>query len=313
MSDKFLKEHCNLAWEISVYNCNLIIDGLVDIEQQKLFVSSLQNAIEICYKQVMIDNCDYRVVNYSKISDISKVKEYLNAIDLNAYFKSLDVASIQKLYTVDFNEIIDFISKDVNETQNIDIKSKLKILKELRNNESHFYIDTQDYLSFENFKILCWLLDYFCKFFRDKRVIGDFFGEPRDADKNALLYFNKDSHSCNSYNEYVGLSKTNKELWMQFPKYDSNDETAGYHYTIRNLDDLFGIAHIFYCEIYTGERVEIKHSFYDFYRRFKLLVENQILNLYEYVEDEPDIVRNEDGVFETTVPYASIVVSRKKD
>ena len=63
---QFLKKHCQLSWEIAVHNAKLIIDGLTDLTQRKLFVSSFQNALELCFKQILLDRNNHKVINKEK-------------------------------------------------------------------------------------------------------------------------------------------------------------------------------------------------------------------------------------------------------
>ena len=63
---KFLQEHCELAWVSAVTNFYKITHGLVDIEQQKVFISFFHNAVELCFKQIMIDEGNHNVIKYKK-------------------------------------------------------------------------------------------------------------------------------------------------------------------------------------------------------------------------------------------------------
>ena len=63
----FLNKHCQLSWEIAVHNCNLIFSGLTDLTQRKLFVSSFENALELGFKQMLLDLNDHSVIPAKKI------------------------------------------------------------------------------------------------------------------------------------------------------------------------------------------------------------------------------------------------------
>lgn len=312
MSSKLLIKHCQLSWEIAVQNCKLIIDGLVDLSQQKSFISSFQNAIELGTKQIMIDECYYSVVDYSaKKMDTAIAQNYLQSNDLNAYFISLSKEELGKLFSIEFNEIIDIFSKKVKLEKGTLIKEKLNILKKLRNNETHFYIDDANYLSFDNFEKLCELMDFFYNYFCEKNVIAHGFGKPSDDWKTNLGYFKKSDYTFVSYDELISNSVSNKKILNNFTTFNPNDICDGYHFSLYNENDDYGIAY----SVYTAEdlTVDMKFglNFNEFYRRFSILKEKGYLIVNTYVDDEAEEYYDDEGIITVKPPYASIVVTKK--
>lgn len=48
--------------------CRITLSGICNIGIKKEFISSLHNAVELFFKQIMIDQCDYRVVSFRKMN-----------------------------------------------------------------------------------------------------------------------------------------------------------------------------------------------------------------------------------------------------
>ena len=181
---KLLLDNALEAWAMTISYCDQIMAGRVTLTNRKYFVSSLQNAIELFAKQHMLDVNDYRVAQVRKIdSNGEPMRGYFLASDLNTYFDNIyNVAgSTKRFFTIEFNAIID-IQKDIfsefylqNPQKNM--APTLKILKMLRNDETHFFIDADNYLKDEEFKSLYNLMIDFYEVLKFYNLLP-FWGEP---------------------------------------------------------------------------------------------------------------------------------------
>lgn len=292
MVKKFLKEHFTIAWSIAVNNCNKLLDGLVDLNQKKVFVSSLQNAIEIGFKQLMIDQSNHKIIKYGNM-EVEDAKEFLNSSDLNVYFDNLykgNKEKFDKIYSIDFKDLIDKSKKFFNDNS---IKEKLKLLQKIRNSETHFYINEEDYLKINDFKELCELMVIVQDKFKEKKLLGinHAFGSIAKNDKDNIIYFSYDENSLISYDDLINNGKTNNEILEQL--YDEE----GFSILISDENDLYNIAY----QIFTSQGFENNNylqlnftvSFDEFYRRFILLHKNGKIGIrkHDYYECEGDSLR----------------------
>jgi hypothetical protein len=163
MNEKILIANAREAWSQACVYCNLILDGFITLQYKKMFVSTLHNSVELLMKQRMLDLNDFRVAKIRKIdSNGIPAKAYYSSENLNDYFKNNGTKYNGKslFYSIEFNELIEInkeIFKDYYENNpNIkgDISSALKLLNELRNDETHFYINDIDFLNGSEFKQL---------------------------------------------------------------------------------------------------------------------------------------------------------------
>ena len=163
MDGKILIANARESWSQACVYCNLILDGFITLQYKKMFVSSLHNSVELLMKQRMLDLNDFRVAKIKKIdSNGILAKTYYSSRNLNEYFKNNGTKCNGKslFYSIEFNELIEInkeIFKDFYEKNpNIkgEISSALKLLNELRNDETHFYINDIDFLNGSEFKQL---------------------------------------------------------------------------------------------------------------------------------------------------------------
>lgn len=282
MVKKFLKEHFTIAWSIAVNNCNKLLDGLVDLNQKKSFVSSLQNAIEIGFKQLMIDQSNHKILKYGNM-EVEDAKEFLNSSDLNFYFDNLykgNKEKFDKIYSIDFKDLIDKSKEFFN--NNSIIKEKLRLLQKIRNSETHFYINEDDYLKIDDFKELCELMVIVQDKFKEKKLleINHAFGSIAKNDKDNIIYFSYDKNSLISYDDLINNGKTNKEILKEI--YDEK----GFSILISDKNDLYNIAY----QTFTSQGFENNNnlqlnftvSFDEFYRRFILLHKNGKIGIREH-------------------------------
>lgn len=189
---KILLDNALESWSIAVKYCKYIKNGLVTLHYKKTFVSALHNAVELLFKQIMLDNNDYGVIEKLKVKNRSDAQLYLdfyNSENLNVFFSKLSNEERNKFYSIEFNRFLDNkkLIKDTLDKNGItSIKSSLEILQELRNNETHFYVSSTDYLSEEQFVELHNLMIIIFEIMRDYNLLP-FWGEPT---KNSLKEYN---------------------------------------------------------------------------------------------------------------------------
>lgn len=309
---KILQEHFNLSWQIAVHNCKLILDGVVDSMQQKLFVSSLQNALELGCKQIMIDESDYRVVDYGpkKMRDNRIANSFLSSTDLNSFLSNLGAEELSKIFTIEFNEIVDIFSKKIHDEKNVEIKESLNILKKLRNNETHFYINLSNYLSFADFKKLCELLDFFFSYFCEKNILDrNGFGRMPADDEEQLIYFNKNDYSFVSYENLVKASHNNLMILNSLELYDQSNPIKGNVIEFKFSYELYGIAYSIFNGTWQTHREDFYMSFSEFYRRFKLMHDIGLIHIQQEFAGG-DIYLDELGREHIDPQYELAVVTR---
>lgn len=145
---KILINNAYEAWIRAIECADLLSQGFATLGLKKEFISSLHNAIELFFKQIMINQCDYRVIPCRKRNaGDSLYKEFLNSSDLNQYFKvNSDKASefislnFQKIIEIHREVLADYLKE--GET----FQNQLKELQKLRNAETHFFISDDKFL-----------------------------------------------------------------------------------------------------------------------------------------------------------------------
>ena len=164
MSEKILIANAREAWSQACIYCNKILDGYVTLQYKKNFVSMLHNSVELLLKQRMLDINDYRVVKIKKIdSNGEPAKDYYASYNLNDFFKTnrtKDKNGKSLYYSIEFHEFHDLHKEifqsyyDNDQTCISIISSSLTLLEDLRNDETHFYINSIDFLNGSQFKQL---------------------------------------------------------------------------------------------------------------------------------------------------------------
>lgn len=169
------------AWQSAIKYCDTIFEGVGTLFYQKNYVSALHNAVELFFKQVMIDEADHHVAGLRRIKDRNDARlclNYMESNDLNQFFSSLPYAQLDNFKSIGFREIVDRFSKVTLENgEVVEIKTALKRLQELRNNESHFMISRSRFLSETDYKTLYNLMICFYRILKDKKLLP-FWGEP---------------------------------------------------------------------------------------------------------------------------------------
>lgn len=162
---KILLDNAYSAWQIAIKYSKAILEGRPTLLNRKNFVSSLQNAVELFIKQIMLDRNDYRVAEIRNGSfDGMPAREYYTSTDLNDYFKNISEEHLKKFYSIEFKKIIDIhrqvLSDHLEENQSF--KHQLSLLSKLRNDETHFYITPEHFLSEDEFlELYNFMIDFY--------------------------------------------------------------------------------------------------------------------------------------------------------
>ena len=151
---KIILDNAYAAWQMAIEYCDVILAGRATLLNRKNFVSSLQNAVELFIKQIMLDSTDYRVAEIRNVSaDGMPAREYYAAEDLNYYFENISNDVLNKFYSIDFRKIIDIhkqiLGKHLGTIQTF--KAQLSQLVRLRNMETHFYLRADQFLLEDEF------------------------------------------------------------------------------------------------------------------------------------------------------------------
>lgn len=143
---------------MAVDYCHRIKEGIATLHYQKVFVSSLHNAIELFLKQRMLDENNHKVANLYAVNDEKDALlqlDYFKSENLNEFFVNLSNSDRNKFRSVEFKNLKDISTKLIKDTlTNLNkdsIKDELELLQTLRNNETHFYITESNYLNDEKF------------------------------------------------------------------------------------------------------------------------------------------------------------------
>jgi len=280
---QFLRSHCQTAWEMAVHHSDLIFDGLTDLTEKKLFVSSFQNALEILFKQRLLDLNDHQVLNIRKLRDPILRQNFFASTDLNAFFASLPPQELSNLFSSDFSYIFPlFLAGLPNQAS---LRSGLDTLQKLRNTETHFYVDENSYLTIDEFRDLSHLLQEMQTFFISYDLIDHVAsGVPSETNRVTRCFFKQDFSNLTSYPDLIKNSPTNKRLVDQFPDYertDPDDIPSGWFFYVSDEHDLYSIAH----EIYEHHgmtdpdlvSLDFLMDFDEFYRRFILMNQQKML------------------------------------
>lgn len=155
---QILLDNAYESWKNAIYNHDKIVQGFVSLKYQKAFVVSLHNAVELFLKQIMLDAGNHDVASLREIKDIKDAQlaeRYMQARDLNNFFKSLSETELDNFRTVEFHKLIENHKRIIGSAMEKEtLKSELKLIQRLRNNETHFYIDSNNYLKEEEFVML---------------------------------------------------------------------------------------------------------------------------------------------------------------
>ena len=111
------------------------------------------------YGLFSIYNNDHSVAEVRKPKNEAEAKlllDYFKASDLNRFFESLSNDELLKFYTIPFNELISSHKKIFGDSlkSGETLKTELELLQRLRNDETHFMIRQDSFLSEGDFRTL---------------------------------------------------------------------------------------------------------------------------------------------------------------
>ena len=193
---KILLENAYEAWSEAVLYAWLLKDGVSTLGYKKRFITYLHNSVELFLKQIMLDNCDYRVAKVPKSlsADGEPLKTYLSSSDLNQYFLDISSEERKKFFTIEFTELIEICKND--KLIQLSSYDSLILLNKLRNDETHFYISSEDYLSDSEFKNLYnFMVDFFDEL-NNNHMMPWAFGYGRSEDGDLVFYEKKLENFC---------------------------------------------------------------------------------------------------------------------
>lgn len=209
---KILLDNALVAWANAIRFCDQILAGKITLEIRKNFVSSLHNAVELFFKQIMLDNCDYRVA-YPRRIDVNgePAKSFYAATDLNAYFEKLGSDTRNKFVSIEFNSFFDLHKKLLVSflQPGTSFSIELQLLNKLRNNETHFYIGWDEYLTEAEFCTLYNFMTTFYQVLHDYELLP-FWGDAGEEHKK--LCFERTPLKSFSYKEAVKNSSMAKAI-----------------------------------------------------------------------------------------------------
>jgi hypothetical protein len=203
---KILLDNALVSWANAIRYCDQILAGKITLEVRKNFVSSLHNAVELFLKQIMLDNCDYRVAEPRRIdADGEPAKAFYAATNLNAYFETLDSDTRNKFTSIEFSSFYDLHKKLLASflQSRTPFTNELQKLNKLRNNETHFYIGLDEYLTESEFCMLHNFMVTFYQVLHNYRLLP-FWGEARSEHKK--LCFDRSPLTAFSYVDAVKKS-----------------------------------------------------------------------------------------------------------
>lgn len=269
------------SWAMAIKYCDDIMDGKATLTYRKFFVSSLHNAVELFVKQLMLNDNDYRVVTFKSISkDASPAKEYYNSDNLNEFFLNLNPELMKKVCSIEFNKIIDY-SKELfveyyNEydTEKQVISTGLKLLSRLRNDETHFRVDKNDFLTDNEFMQLYKFMISFDRILHFYRLMP-FFGKPRYKYKS--ISFIRKPLSVFSYKSVVKNSKFVKDL---------KTVIEGKDFEMQSGDSAYGIAESIYNECNGKYK---KEEFNELWTYIEMLLKYELLT-WQWEKEELECV-----------------------
>lgn len=195
------------SWKMAIRYADWIASGKATLTYRKHFITALHNAVELFCKQLMLNENDHRVAEVRKLlKDGQPAKDFYNSTDLNDYFAQLDSEKMKSFYSIEFSKLEDHIKKDyfemyydqLEEQEKKDRKQQVSyafgILKDLRNNETHFFIDKWTFMTENQFQQLYNFMIVFydmLHYYKLLPFIGEAFDENRYIafDRKAIQNF----------------------------------------------------------------------------------------------------------------------------
>lgn len=235
MGKQILLENAYQSWSQAIYYCNRLLNGFSTLNNQKHFVSALHNAVELFLKQIMLDKNDYRVVcSKNQEANGSPLKQYFSATDLNVYFKNLNPQMQKKFHSIEFSKLVEKHKEVLREyftcsKSKSKFSTELKLLNELRNAETHFYINPEIFLTEVAFISLH---NFMVDFMNALETYGllPFIGEPCNEYRHLVF----DNNKLTSFSYKTAIKNSNithilrKKLNGAVVPYDYQDESYAF-------------------------------------------------------------------------------------
>ncbi len=226
------------AWAAAIRFCDDIKNGKATLQYQKSFVASLHNAVELIMKQMLLNNNDHRIAEIRKVNNTETATlqlNYFQATDLNKFFRNLTNDELSKFNTIQFGDLIALHKKIFGNSLSKEesLNTELKLLQQLRNNETHFLIRQGSFLSEDDFCILYNFMIRFYKIMEDwcpanedncEMYILPYWGDHDGADE--IYGFKREPLQNFTYKNAVQNSKLAKkiaQLLRNNPHYGSMD------------------------------------------------------------------------------------------
>lgn len=174
------------SWKSAISYANDIMKGMATLKYRKNFVASLHNATELFIKQLMLDTGNHDVCKrISARKDPGGVLQaaFDMATDLNDFFSNLSPVNAEKYRSEDYNVICGMTETlfstfyAVNPQDQTVVDDALTVLKNLRNNETHFFIDKWTFLTETEFAQLYNFMIVFYRILQEYNLLP-FRGEP---------------------------------------------------------------------------------------------------------------------------------------
>ncbi len=285
------------AWLLSMHFCNQILDGNPSLQMRKLFVSTLENASELIIKQIMINQGCMDVIDLSKGSmrnNPGMQRNYQQSCIAQQLNQFLFSNSSSDFFSIGLSAIIGKISYvfSAKTTSYISgLVSNLKLLKELRNPETHFWIDKKFLTESEFASLLSLVIDLneivFSACYNPLEIDLDW-GEAHH-NENPLFFSYKSTKL--TYRDLLVSSRTNQQIAVNLHdtpliKFDGKKSEME-------------ILNAYFPEIKS-----LSISFAEFVSRIQLLEDNKLLSTS--CDQEAIMITDEDGIDRDVIFYNSL-------
>ena len=164
---QILLDNAYEAWAVSIRYCDLLLEGKATLQNKKMFVSSLHNAVELFLKQILLNENNKKVAKIKNPDTLEKSELLLSfhqSLNLNKFFKNISVQDRNQFYSIEFNLLCDVKFGNEQKTIGVQLNAQetIKLLQNLRNNETHFFVDVNEFLVDEEFvRLHNFMIDFY--------------------------------------------------------------------------------------------------------------------------------------------------------
>ena len=241
---KLLLSNAYIAWSNAIKYHDYIYSGRATLINQKHFVSSLHNAVELFLKQLLIINNDKDIINkFYKPASNSLKTAFNNATDLNSFFESIPCGEENSFETINFfklinKKMVELLKNESEENQSEELeelKNSLSMLNNLRNSEMHFFIKN-NFLSEANFIQLHNFMIHFYEKLEDKNLLP-YWGSPAPYSFYSNLLFQSETLKNFSYHDAL----KNNPIASKIAEIINNSNSSLSNERIRSTDDIYEI------------------------------------------------------------------------